>query len=296
MPIATGVDVRPLSGSIGAEVRGIDISNDLDDEVIASIRAAWLEHLVLFFPGQDLTPERQQAFAARFGEVTAAHPVEPALADHPQVLPVDSATGQTDFWHTDVTFMARPPMASLLYAVQLPAAGGDTMWTNMRIAYETLAEPLRRLCDDLVAYHYAADYAAAVENGDGKEWEGAPVEKMVPVEHPVVREHPETGRRALFVNPGFTALLKGFDGPQSAGLLRLLYKHAIQPEFQCRYHWEPGSVAFWDNRATMHYGVHDYGTAHRVMHRVTLRGDRPFGPSAPPDVGGTNRRVTPVPV
>jgi taurine dioxygenase len=150
----------------------------------------------------------------------------------------------------------------------------------MRLAYETLAEPLRRLCDELVAYHYAADYAEAVEHGDGKEWEGTPVKKMVPVEHPVVRQHPETGRRALFVNPGFTALLKGFDGPQSAGLLRLLYKHAIRPEFQCRYRWEPGSLAFWDNRATMHYGVHDYGTAHRVMHRVTLRGDRPFGPSA----------------
>jgi alpha-ketoglutarate-dependent taurine dioxygenase len=280
MPISTGVEVRPFSGSIGAEVRGVDVSRDLDDDLIAAIRAAWLEHLVLFFPDQELTPERQQAFAARFGEVTAAHPVEPALVGHPQVLPVDSANGHTDFWHTDVTFMARPPMASMLYAVQLPEAGGDTMYTNMRLAYETLAEPLRRLCDELVAYHYAADYAAAVANGDGKEWEGAAVGKMVPVEHPVVRQHPETGRRALFVNPGFTALLKGFDGPQSADLLRLLYKHATQPEFMCRYRWEPGSLAFWDNRATMHYGVHDYGAAHRVMHRVTLRGDRPFGPSS----------------
>jgi alpha-ketoglutarate-dependent taurine dioxygenase len=280
MSISTGVDVRPLSGSIGAEVHGVDVSRDLDDDLIAEIRAAWLEHLVLFFPGQDLTPERQRAFAARFGEITEAHPVEPALVGHPQVLPVDSAYGQTDFWHTDVTFMARPPMASMLYAIQLPPAGGDTMYANMRLAYETLAEPLRQLCDELVAYHYAEDYAAAAANGDGKEWEGAPVEKIVPVEHPVVREHPETGRRALFVNPGFTVLLKGFNGPQSADLLRLLYKHATQPEFMCRYRWEPGSLAFWDNRATMHYGVHDYGTAHRVMHRVTLRGDRPVGPSS----------------
>src|ERR1700730_14059388 len=169
MTFSTGVDVRPLGGSIGAEVRGVDLSSELDDEVIAAIRATWLEHLVLVFPGQDLTPERQQAFAARFGEVTAAHPVEPALADHPQVLPVDSASGQTDFWHTDVTFMARPPMASLLYAVKLPPAGGDTMWTNMRLAYETLAEPLRRLCDELDAYHYASDYAAGVERGGGQE-------------------------------------------------------------------------------------------------------------------------------
>ena len=159
MSIATGVEVRPLSGSLGAEVRGVDVARDLSDDVIRAIRAAWLEHLVLFFPDQDLTPERQQAFAARFGEVTPAHPVEPALVGHPQVLPVDSANGHTDFWHTDVTFMAYPPMASMLYAVELPPAGGDTMFANMRLAYETLAEPLRRLCDELVALHYATDYA-----------------------------------------------------------------------------------------------------------------------------------------
>jgi taurine dioxygenase len=279
MPISTGVEVRPLSGSIGAEVRGVDVSRDLDDDLVAAIRAVWLEHLVLFFPDQELTPERHQVFAARFGEVTAAHPVEPALVVHPKVLPIDSANGHTDFWHTDVTFMAHPPMASMLYAVQLTTAGGDTMWTNMRLAYETLAEPLRRLCDELVAFHSSAGYAAAVQNGAGREWEGASVEAMVPVEHPVVRQHPETDGLALFVNPGFTARIKGFDGRQSADLLRLLYKHATQSEFMCRYRWEPGSLAFWDNRATMHYGGHDDGTAHRVMHRVTLRGDRPVGPS-----------------
>jgi alpha-ketoglutarate-dependent sulfate ester dioxygenase len=278
MSIATGLEVRPLSGSIGAEVHGVDVSRDLDDDVIAAIRAAWLEHLVLFFPDQDLTPERQQVFASRFGEVTPAHPVEPALAGHSRVLPVDSANGHTDFWHTDVTFMAYPPMASMLYAVELPPAGSDTMFANQRLAYETLAEPLRRLCDELVALHYATDYAVAVANGDGKEWEGAPVEQMAPVEHPVVRQHPETDRPALFVNPGFTFRVKGFEGRQSADLLRLLYKHATQPELICRYRWSPGSLAFWDNRATMHYGVHDYGTAHRVMHRVTLRGNRPVGP------------------
>lgn len=280
------LEVHPLTGAIGAEVLGVDLSHDLDDQVIATIRAAWLEHLVLFFPGQQLLPREQIAFASRFGEVTAAHPVEPALKDEPRVLPVDSRSGQTDFWHTDVTFMARPPMASMLYAVELPTAGGDTMWTNMRLAYETLADPLRHLCDELAAYHYAADYAQAVADGKGKEWEGAPVKKMLPVEHPVVRRHPETGRNALFVNPGFTVGIKGFNGQQSTDLLRLLYKHATQPEFICRYRWEPGSFAFWDNRATMHYGVHDYGAARRVMHRVTLRGDRPCGPGGPPDEPG----------
>jgi alpha-ketoglutarate-dependent taurine dioxygenase len=280
MSNGANLEIRPFGGALGAEVFGVDLSADLDDEVIAALRAAWLEHLVLFFPDQQLTAQRQIGFASRFGEVTAAHPIEPPLQDEPRVLPVDSAYGQTDFWHSDVTFMARPPMASLLYAIKLPPAGGDTMWANTRLAYETLAEPLRRLCDELTAYHYAADYAAAAEAGEGKEWDGKPVKKMLPVEHPVVRRHPETGRNALFVNPGFTVGISGFNGPQSTDLLRLLYKHATQPELICRYRWRPGSVAFWDNRATMHYGVHDYGTARRVMHRVTLRGDRPTGPAS----------------
>jgi len=279
MTTDAGLELRPLSGALGAEVLGVDLSSDLGDDLIAGVRAAWLDHLVLFFPDQRLTAQQQIAFASRFGEVTSAHPIEPALQEEARVLPVDSANGQTDFWHTDVTFMARPPMASMLYAVTLPAAGGDTMWTNMRLAYDTLAEPLRRLCDELTAYHFAPDYAAAAEAGEGKEWEGEAVQRMVPVEHPVVRRHPETGRNALFVNPGFTVGIKGFDGPQSTDLLRLLYKHATQPELICRYRWQPGSFAFWDNRATMHYGVHDYGSARRVMHRVTLRGDLPTGPS-----------------
>ena len=277
--MGTQLEVRPVAGAIGAEVRGVDLSRALDDDVIAAIRAAWLEHLVLFFPDQGLTPQAQLAFASRFGEVTSAHPVEPALDEEPQVLPVDSAGGgRTDFWHTDVTFMARPPMASILSAVRLPEAGGDTIWANTRLAYDTLAEPLQRLCDGLAASHFVPVFATVVANGEGKEWEGAPVEEMVPVEHPVVRQHPETGRNALFVNPGFTTGITGFGPRQSADLLRLLYRHSTQPEFTCRYHWEPGSVAFWDNRATMHYGVHDYGTARRVMHRVTLRGDVPRGP------------------
>ena len=278
MPTSTLLDLRRVSGALGAEIRDVDLAQDLDDDTVAAIRAAWLEHLVLVFPNQNLSPDRQLAFANRFGEATAAHPVEPALDQHPEVLPVDSATGFTDFWHTDVTFMARPPMASMLYAVSLPEAGGDTMFANLRLAYDTLAEPLRRLCDELVAYHFVAPYAEAVAAGEGKEWDGAPVETMEPVEHPVVRVHPETGRSSLFVNPGFTQRLKGFPPRQSADLLRLLYRHSTRPELLYRNRWEPGTLVFWDNRATMHYGVHDYGNARRVMHRVTLRGDLPQAP------------------
>ena len=283
------LDVRPVTPDIGAEVHGIDLSRSLASHIVDAVRAAWLEHLVQFFVDQELTPEQQLAFAAQFGEVTAAHPIEPALEGHPHVLPVDSVKDRTDFWHTDVTFMSRPPMGSILYARVLPESGGDTMFANTRAAYERMAAPLRALCDGLVAYHYAADYAQQVAGGDGKEWDGAPVKQLVPVRHPVVREHPETGRRNLFVNPNFTVGLEGFSGPEGHALLRLLYDHMTQPELTCRYRWRPGSVAMWDNRTTMHYGINDYGDARRIMHRVTLRGDKPYGPAMALEVGSAAR-------
>jgi alpha-ketoglutarate-dependent taurine dioxygenase len=283
------LDVRPVTPVIGAEVRGIDLSQPLASDIVDALRAAWLEHLVLFFVDQELTPEQQLAFAAQFGEVTAAHPIEPALEDHPQVLPIDSVKDRTDFWHTDVTFMSRPPMGSILYARVLPETGGDTMFANTRAAYERLAAPLREFCDGLVAYHYAADYAQQVAEGEGKAWDGKPVKKLVPVRHPVVREHPETGRRNLFVNPNFTVALEGFDGPQGHALLQLLYDEMTRPELTCRHRWRPGSVAMWDNRTTMHYGIYDYGDARRLMHRVTLRGDKPYGPALPLEVGPAAR-------
>ena len=188
--------------------------------------------------------------------------------------------GHTNFWHTDVTFMSRPPTGSLLYAVELPGVGGDTMWITTRAAYETLAPALRDLCDGLTAIHFDPNYAQVIADGGGQQWEGKFVDRLWPVEHPVVRVHPETGRRNLFVNPQFTVGLKGFDGPQGGGLLRVLYDHMIQPQFTVRYRWSPGTLAFWDNRATMHYGVFDYAGQHRLMHRVTLTGDQPYGPGA----------------
>jgi alpha-ketoglutarate-dependent taurine dioxygenase len=177
-----------------------------------------------------------------------------------------------------VTFMARPAMASMLRSIVVPEVGGDTMWADTRAAYETLAPPLQRFCDDLVGIHYSKHYANEVTNGVANEWEGAKLEALEPVAHPVVRVHPETRRRSLFVNPGFTIGLRDFPAAQSKGFLRMLYAHMTQPEFIVRYHWEPGTIAFWDNRATMHFGISDYGTAPRVMHRVILRGDQPAGP------------------
>jgi taurine dioxygenase len=272
--------VERLSPSIGAEVRGVDCSQPLEASTVGAIRAAWLDHLVLFFPDQELTPDQQVTFASRFGEVTEGHPVEPTLEDHPDVLPVDSLKDRTNFWHTDVTFMSRPPMGSLLYARTLPSVGGDTMWASTRAAYETLAEPLQAFADTLKAVHFDPYYAELIASGQVNEWEGQKIDRLWPVEHPVVRVHPETGRKNLFVNPQFTVGLKGFPGQQGQRLLRLFYDHMTEPERTVRYRWRPGTLAFWDNRTTMHFGIYDYGDERRVMHRVTLRGDRPQGPAA----------------
>ena len=273
------LDVRLLSPTIGAEIRGLDCASDLSDEEIAAIRAVWLERLVVFFPDQHLDDETQIAFAGRFGELTESHPVEPQVLERREVHSIESGKDRTDFWHTDITFMQRPAMASMLRSIEVPDAGGDTMWSDTRGAYDALAEPLQRLCDGLSAYHYEQYYAQMVAEGHGNVWEGKKLTRLLPALHPVVRVHPETGRRNLFVNPKFTLRVVDFPEAQSDRLLRLLYDHMTDPRFVVRYHWAPGTLAFWDNRATMHYGIFDYEGQERVMHRVTLRGDAPVGPS-----------------
>jgi taurine dioxygenase len=275
---AIDLDVRPLSPSIGAEIRGVDCAADLPDPVVAAIRRIWLERLVVFFPDQHLNDDAQIAFARRFGELTESHPVEARVVDREEIHTIDSTKDRTNFWHTDITFMRRPAMGSMLRAIVVPDAGGDTMWSDTRAAYETLTEPLRRLCDGLSAYHYEPFYAQAVEEGHGNVWEGKKLTRLAPALHPVVRVHPETDRKNLFVNPKFTVALKDWPQDQGAAMLRLLFEHMTDPTFVVRYHWEPGTLAFWDNRATMHFGIYDYGDARRLMHRVTLRGDTPVGP------------------
>jgi taurine dioxygenase len=269
------LDVRPLSPTIGAEIRGVDCASDLSDEEVAAIRAVWLERLVVFFPDQELDDESQIAFAGRFGELTESHPVEPQVLERKEVHSIESGKDRTDFWHTDITFMKRPAMASMLRSVEVPEAGGDTMWADTRAAYEALAEPLQRLCDGLSAYHFEPYYAQAVAEGHGNVWEGKKLTRLLPALHPVVRVHPETGRKNLFVNPKFTLRIEGFPEAQSDRLLGLLYDHMTDPRFVVRYHWRPRTLAFWDNRATMHFGIFDYEGERRVMHRVTLRGDAP---------------------
>jgi taurine dioxygenase len=273
------IDIRPVTPVFGAEIHGLDLSAPLGDELVAEVRGALVRYLVLFFPGQDLTPAQHAAFGKQFGELTEAHPIMPALdQDHPEVLPIDSRRNKSAFWHSDVTFMETPPLGSILHAVELPDVGGDTLWVSLQAAYDRLSEPMREMCDRLVAVHWDPSFAAEIDEAGGTVWDGKRIKKLRPVVHPVVRIHPENGRKGLFVNENFTKWIYGMEKIESEGLLQLLYRHCTEvPELALRHRWQPGDVAFWDNRATLHYATDDYGDVLRIVHRVTLRGDRPYG-------------------
>jgi taurine dioxygenase len=283
------LDVVPLSGTIGAEIRGLDL-REIDDATVAAVRRVWLDRKVVFFPGQQLDPAEHIAFAARFGEPTEGHPVIPGLADHPEVFEIDytaarqlySAYGDVStryrgiHWHTDVTFVRRPPLGSILRAVVVPPAGGDTLFSDQQAAFASLSPTLQAFLSTLTAVHDGrAQFKGVLDMvGEGK-WEGEKVVKLDPVEHPVVRTHPETGARTLFVNPGFTSHIKELDRAESDALLAFLYEHSVKAEHTVRYHWHEGDVGFWDNRSTQHAVAGDFGDHHRVIQRVTLRGDEP---------------------
>ncbi|MBL7497458.1 TauD/TfdA family dioxygenase [Frankia sp. CNm7] len=280
------LDLEPVTPTLGARVRGIDLAADLPDEAIGAIGAALVAHKVLFFPGQRLDPDSQIAFARRFGELTSSHPVMAPLDDaHPQLWELEGqGGGRSDEWHTDVTFVRRPPLGSVLRAVRLPAHGGDTLWTDLQAAYDSLSAPVRRLVDELTALHDgSAEFSGylAARGGEGNLWDGERIRSLAPVEHPVVRVHPVTGRRGLFVSPAFTTRIVGVSAAESRGILDLLFAHLTRPDIQIRHRWSDGDVAFWDNRSTAHYATFDYGDFNRLMHRVTIRGDEPVGPADP---------------
>lgn len=281
MPTITALDVERLGPGFGA-ILDLDLATASDGDV-AAVRAALTEHKVLFFREQRLDPDSQIALGNRFGELTASHPVVGGLDDaHTEIYSLDSADDQfSDEWHTDVTFMKRPPLGSILRAVTLPPRGGDTSWTDLELAYASLSPPVQRLADELTALHDGnrefGRYLAQRRGGEGSEWDGEIVTSLNTVAHPVVRVHPETGRRSLFVNPGFTIRIAGVSDAESRYLLDLFFAHITKPEHIVRHRWAPGDVAMWDNRSTAHYANRDYGTQRRVMHRITLRGDAPVG-------------------
>jgi alpha-ketoglutarate-dependent taurine dioxygenase len=281
VPTTTDIEIRPLSPVIGAEILGPDLSAPLGDDTVAAVRAALNEHHVVFFRHQELSPEQQAAFARQFGEVTEGHPVIPSIGESPEVLAIDSREDRASWWHTDVTFLETPAFGSILYMLEAPPVGGDTMWASLQDAYDGLGAPVREMCDKLVAVHFDPWFAAEVDARGGYRWNGEWHDKLLPAVHPVVRTHPENGRNGLFVNSHFTQTVLGLSKIESDSVLDMLYRHCVKPEYTCRFHWRSGSVAFWDNRATLHYALDDYGQERRFAHRVTLKGDRPFGPAMP---------------
>ena len=277
----TAIDVRPLSGRLGAEIHGVDLARPLDAETFGLVERAFLEHLVIFFRDQELTPAQQVAFAARFGPI-GRYPFAEPIADHPDIIAVIKEPSQTTnfggVWHSDTTYLEIPALGSLLYAKEVPVRGGDTLFANMYLAYETLSPGLRRLLDGLRAVNSAgknkeilrSDHAAS-----GAMTATAVDARGLRAEHPVVRRHPVTGRKALYVNRAHTVAFKDMSEAESAGLLDYLFDHAAREDFTCRFRWEAGSLALWDNRCTQHYPLNDYDGQRRVMHRATIEGDLP---------------------
>ena len=277
---STKFDVLPVAGRIGAEIAGLDLATAIADDVIAEVRKALVRHKVIFFRDQKLDGDAHVAFARRFGPLTTAHPTVPSLQNNTHILDLDygRTAARANVWHTDVTFVERPPFGSVLRALVIPPYGGDTLWSNTVAAYEDLPVPLRALVDQLTAVHSNAyDYAAASQLTDDVKAYRAVFESTVyETVHPVVRVHPESGERALFLG-GFVRQIRDLSPAESADLLRSLQAHVTRPENTVRWRWRAGDVAFWDNRATQHYAIADYGTQARHVQRVTIAGDVPVG-------------------
>ncbi|AMB86617.1 taurine dioxygenase [Pseudomonas agarici] len=273
--------ITPLSAALGAQIDGIELNRPLGIERRDAIEQALLKYQVLFFRNQALSPRQQAAFAANFGDLHI-HPIYPNVPEQPQVMVLDTAiTDVRDnaIWHTDVTFLPTPALGAVLSARQVPAYGGDTLWASGIAAWEALSVPLQRLLDGLTATHDFTQSFPLERFGstpqDLARWEETR-KKHPPLSHPVIRRHPVNGRKALFVNQGFTTRINELEAAESAAILKLLFAHATRPEFTIRWRWQQNDVAFWDNRVTQHYAVDDYRPNRRVMHRATILGDVPF--------------------
>jgi taurine dioxygenase len=280
------IETHRIAGSLGAEVSGVDLSEDLPDDVLAEVRAALLDNLVICFRDQKITPEQQLAFARRWGEIHL-HPFMVGMKEHPEILEIiKTPEDKKNFggsWHTDQMFSPQPAMGTMLYAVEVPSAGGDTMFTNQYLAYESLSDGMKHLCDQLQTVcvgdsgkQYggltrAERYARQMTHMKVKD----PGDVQTTSVHPLVRTHPETGRKALYIG-GHVQHFEGMTDEESEPIIRYLKQHSIRPEFTCRVRWERGTLTFWDNRCTQHFAVNDYPAETRIMRRITVRGDTPF--------------------
>lgn len=273
------LQIRPAVGALGAEIGGVDLSRPLGDATVGAIRRALLDHLVVFFHDQDLSPSSLVALGARFGTL-ARYPFVDGIPGHPEVIEVKKLEHERSnfggVWHSDTTYLSEPPMGSLLYALEVPPSGGDTLFANMFMAHDRLSEAMRNLLSGLrgVASSAKADVTRTREDRIASS-PGKGAGDVFEAIHPVVRTHPESGRKGIYVNPAHTVRFEGMTEEESAPLLQFLFRHQINPEFTCRFRWRPGSLAFWDNRSTMHFPINDYHGYRRRMLRITIAGDAP---------------------
>jgi taurine dioxygenase len=284
------IEVKPIAGALGAEIIGVDVKR-VDEDTFAEVHAAWLEHLVVFFRDQTLTPDEQIAFAKRFGAIHL-HPFVRGMDEHPEILEIVKEEGDTrafgEVWHTDQMFNPKPAKATILYAKETPAVGGDTMFANMYLAYEALSAPMQAALSGVRTWNVGDRQKLRQGKAGGLPREGSyrgnatmaakvrdPGALQTESAHPLVRTHPETGRRALYIG-NHTQSLHGFKPAEARAIIDFLMAHAVQPEFTCRFRWQVGSMAIWDNRCTQHRVLNDYHGRRRCMHRITIAGDAPF--------------------
>jgi taurine dioxygenase len=271
--------IKPLSGALGAEIEGIDLSDELSAEDSMRIRKLLNEYEVIFFRAQNIMPERQRALALSFGPLQT-HPAYDTVTGYPEITILESTAekpSKIEAWHSDMTFREHPPMATILKSVIVPPKGGDTLWASMTSAYNGLSFHMQQFLDGLTAVHeFSRGFKESLAEQGGQERLAAAVIENPPVSHRVIQIHPETGKKLIFVNSLFTTHIEDMRAKESDALLTFLYDHITTPEYSCRFQWQPHSIAIWDNRSTQHKPINDYFPAHRRMERITINGDKPF--------------------
>ena len=273
------LNVHRVAGALGGEVRGADLSSPLSQELVRELRGLLNQYEVLFFRDQAISAENQRALGLAFGPLQS-HPAYSTVDGVPEVTILNSTSEmptKIEMWHSDMTFLTHPPMATVLQCVTAPPQGGDTLWASATAAYEELSQPMQTLLDGLSAVHdFSYGFKESLAEEGGRERLASAVAANPPITHPVIRVHPETGKKVVFVNSLFTTHIRELPAKESASILSFLYEHMATPEYTVRFSWEPGSIALWDNRSTQHRPINDYFPATRCMHRVTVDGDRPY--------------------
>ena len=273
------LEIKPVAGALGAEIHGLDLSRELSKENSLRIRKLLNEYEVIFFRDQDISPARQKALALSFGPLQT-HPAYATVEGFEEITILESTPEKPtmiEAWHTDMTFRKHPPMGAVLKAVTIPPKGGDTLWSSMTAAYNGLSFHMQRFLEDLTAVHdFSYGFKESLAEPGGKERLADAVAANPPVRHPVIRTHPETGKKVIFVNSLFTTHIEGLRPAESDALLQFLFQHVTTPEYTCRFQWQPHSIAIWDNRSTQHKPINDYFPAHRRLERITIDGDRPY--------------------